>query len=94
MRLDLYANENVDTILAAVGLARESIPRFRGAGIEDGLILVHTRTGGGNREYYEKQNAVLQSNKYYIKDADDEFDCTYANFWFNVPDSMVELLKK
>jgi len=88
MRLDAYANPDNETILVALGIKEDEIPRFRGAMIEDGKVLIHTRSGGGNRDWLADGNAMLASNEYYIEDADDDFDCTYANFWFRIPDSL------
>jgi len=94
MRLDLYKNVNSEQILKAIGIKEEDIPRLRGVGIDDGKILIHTRTGGGNREGYEEQNNELTQNKYYISDEDDDFDCTYANFWFRIPEELTDELLK
>jgi len=94
MRLDLYNNINTEQILSAIGIKEEDIPRLRGVGIDDGKILIHTRTGGGNRENYEDKNNALASNEYYISDEDDDFDCTYANFWFRIPEELTEELLK
>ena len=88
MRLDAYANPDNETILEALGIKADEVPRFRGAMIEDGKILIHTRSGGGNRDCLKDGNAMMAANQYYIEDADDEFDCTYANFWFCIPDSL------
>lgn len=94
MRLDLYNNVNQEKILAAIGLTEGDIPRPRGCGIEDGMIIVHTRTGGGNRESYEEENDKLTENEYYLRDEDDDFDSTYANWYFRVPEEFQsELLK-
>ena len=86
MRLDLYRNPSSDDVLKAIGLSKEDIPRFRGAGVDGDKICIHTRTGGGNRESYEEENTLLTKNKYYLYDEDDDFDCTYANFWFKIPE--------
>jgi hypothetical protein len=94
MRLDIYNNVNQEHILNAIGIKYEDIPRPRGVGIDNGKILIHTRTGGGNRESYEEQNNFLASNKYYLSDEDEEFDCTYANFWFKIPEELTEELLK
>lgn len=106
MRLDLYNNPKTEDVLKSIGLTEDMIPRFRGAGVDNGKICVHTRTGGGNRDYYENEescrinypeyfegdskpsgpwNDDLRKNKYYIRDEDDDSDCTYANFWFRIP---------
>lgn len=94
MRLDLYHNEHKIDVLKAIGLTEQDIPRFRGAGIDNGKICVHTRTGGGNREGYEEENDQLTLNPFYLYDEDDDFDSTYANFWFKIPEDLEkELLK-
>jgi hypothetical protein len=56
---------------------------------------VYTRTGGGNREYYDEKKGLeandavfnddLRALPTFIKDEDDSFDCTYAKFYFSVP---------
>lgn len=48
-------------------------------------IYIYTRVGGGNRESYIEEIKKLQSREDYIRDFDDEFDCTYATFVFKVP---------
>jgi len=94
MRLDLYKNVDSKKILKAIGIKEEDIPRLRGVGIDNGKILIHTRTGGGNREYYEEQNNKLTQNQYYISNEDDDFDCTYANFWYKIPEKLTKSLLK
>lgn len=58
--------------------------RYRDAWVEhegDALIIrVHTRNGGGNREDYD--DGSMQEHPWYLRDADDDFDSTYADFWF------------
>ena len=94
MRLDLHKNVDSKQILEAIGIKEEDIPRLRGVGIDDGKIIIHTRTGGGNRDDYEKENNALAKNKYYLSDEDDSFDCTYANFWYKIPEKLTEELLK
>lgn len=89
MRLDLYHNPNKDDVLKAIGLKEEDIERFRGAGVQDGEIVIHARTGGGNREDYPNQ--ILTSNPYYLRDYDDDFDCTYATYHFSIPEEHKEI---
>ena len=78
------------------------VPRFRDCFIQDGHIIIHTRTGGGNREYYgecndENQdgpwNSDLEAHEFYVDDEDDDFDSTYANFKFSFPPDYAEDLK-
>jgi hypothetical protein len=63
------------------------------------VIAIYTRQGGGNRacnceefgrvhvpeQCYAACNEALAAHPLYIRDADDEFDGTYATFYFRVP---------
>ena len=76
---------------------------------EDGkpVIAVYTRNGGGNREHYNDEVEAgdgcnctgcticyqLPKHPLYLRDQDDEFDCTYATVFFKVPEPSVELVK-
>lgn len=87
-----------DTLLQMLGITRDDVPRFRDCYLnEDGSeIVIHTRTGGGNREDYEEENDALTEIAGFKYDADDDFDCTYADFHYEVPEackSQVALLK-
>lgn len=101
MRLDLFINPDRDKCIRAVGLDPDKIPRLRGAGIQkmdddstpDYCIVIHTRTGGGNRELYETDEGILgdsnpymRTSPYYLMDEDDEFDHTYVNFFYRIPE--------
>jgi S-adenosylhomocysteine hydrolase len=66
-------------------LGDPEVPRLRDCYLEDGHIHIYTRTGGGNREYYEAENAALQHHPEYVSDEDDGYDCTYATFTFRIP---------
>lgn len=81
-------NTSADVILKCLNLDRGDFGRFRDCFIaeDDDLIVVHTRTGGGNRECYEDTHKELESHPNYSHDEDDDFDCTYANFYFTFPD--------
>jgi hypothetical protein len=74
---------------------------------EDGpVIAVYTRQGGGNRECfcdgdaarhlpsscYAACNEALAAHPLYLRDADDDFDATYATFYFRAPEQFRELL--
>jgi hypothetical protein len=48
-------------------------------------IYIYTRVGGGNRYSYKEEIKKLQAHEDYIRDFDDDFDCTYATFVFKVP---------
>ena len=80
--------------------------RFRDAWLQKGekgepQIVIHTRTGGGNRECYADDgdcsgchhtaNNKMASHIYFISDEDDDFDCTYADFTFHCPPEFREL---
>lgn len=98
-------------LLAGLGTHPGAIPRFRDCYIEDGKIVIHTRTGGGNRDYYENLERRLDSYGVdeegndegpwnddlrdlpgFVSDDDDSFDSTYANFRFDPPSELAELV--
>lgn len=94
-------NDRAGVLLACLGLSTSDVPRFRDCYLRDNAIVVYTRTGGGNREYYEKvangsepRNPDLRKNPYYITDMDCDFDSTYAYFIFKYPPEYAELLTK
>lgn len=75
-------------LLPMLELDPESVPRFRDCwwDRERGMIVLHTRTGGGNREAYGEQNDVLAAHPQYKSDEDDDYDSTFANFYFSLPE--------
>jgi hypothetical protein len=73
-------------LLAIIGLKECDVERFRDCFLGDNEIQVYTRTGGGNRSDYK--NLALIKNKYYKSDEDDDFDCTYATYYFNIPEEI------
>jgi hypothetical protein len=79
-------NPDSDRLLELLGKTREDFGRFRDVYMEDGCIVVHTRNGGGNREDYEDVFAEMEDHPWYSHDADDDFDCTYANIYFKLPE--------
>lgn len=74
-------------ILGLIGLTEGSVPRYRGCEILENQIVICTRTGGNNRKYYS--NETLTRNPYYLYDEDDDFDNTYAYFYFEIPNGDV-----
>ena len=76
-------NPHSEIILALLGLKECDVERYRDCGIADGEIYIYTRTGGGNREDYP--NEKLTGNPYYKYDEDDDFDTTYATYYFRYP---------
>jgi len=95
-------------LLEMLGTSEAAIPRYRDCFLnEDGTeIVIHTRTGGGNRNYYEHPdrrrredpdsdyegpyNCDLRKIAGFKYDADDDFDCTYADFHYAVPEAVKE----
>ena len=104
-------NVNANDVLEALGLTYDNVPRFRDAYVsDDGLFCIHTRTGGGNRDFYENLetckghfpeyfkdtespegpwNDDLRAHSWFVRDEDDDFDCTYATFYFQPPKEVV-----
>ena len=78
-------NQRTKEILATLGLDELDIERFRDCHVdkEDGKIVILTRTGGGNREYYPNKRLIEHPN--YLYDEDDEYDSTYAYYYFSIP---------
>lgn len=53
--------------LQALGITTENVPRFRDAYInETGEIVIHTRTGGGNRDFYDSEARCRAHNPEYF----------------------------
>lgn len=50
-----------------------------------GKIVLYTRNGGGNRDWYGYVFDLLSEHPLYIKDYDDDFDSTYAYIEFKSP---------
>lgn len=89
-------NELADDLLKMLNLTKEDCGRYRDCYLDEKgeKIIVYTRNGGGNREYYEEVFDKLSSHTNYLCDYDDEFDCTYASIEFSVPDKFIELTKE
>ena len=79
-------NPDSDELLSVLGKSKNDFGRFRNVYMSDGYIVVHTRNGGGNRESYEDVFEEMQAHPWYSHNEDDDFDCTYANIYFKVPD--------
>ena len=80
-------NPDSDKLLSFLGKTKNDFGRFRNVYMEDGYIVVYTRNGGGNREDYEDVFDEMSEHPWYSHDADDDYDCTYANIYFKVPES-------
>lgn len=101
-------NPHAPLLLSFLGITANDVPRFRDCFVDDGQIVVYTRTGGGNREYYE--NAASRAREYedseysgpwnddlralagFVRDEDDDFDCTYASFYFEPSPDIAKLV--
>lgn len=83
-------NPNAPALLHALNLNPADIQRLRdvsfGKDGEEIVIHVFCRTGGGNREDYP--NETLTKHPAYIRDEDDDFDCTYAHYYFKLPEEV------
>lgn len=86
-------DEQVKEIAKEFAKTCKSIPRFRDAFInKDNKLVIYTRTGGGNRAYYESRkagvndehtgmfNEDLRNFEGFISDHNDPFDSTFAHF--------------
>jgi hypothetical protein len=92
-------NPFASILLQVAGVMYADVPRFRDCFLsEDGNeVVIHTRTGGGNREAYAEENDAMTKVATYLRDEDDDFDSTYANFHYAVPEafkSQIALLKE
>ena len=87
-------NNSAEMLLKILNINRFEIERFRDIFFdkESSFVVIHARTGGGNREDYP--NVILIENKYYSHDKDADFDSTYANFYFKLPEDITKELKE
>jgi len=96
-------NPLADLFLSMVGLTRDSVGRFRDCYLamdeadeeyKRPRIFVYTRNGGGNREEYQGIIDQMAESPHYVRDFDDDYDCTYATIVFNVPEAFDDLLSE
>jgi len=85
-------NQMSDAILATLGLTRDNCGRFRDCGVARGEIWVYTRNGGGNRDEYQDTLDALAEHPCYLRDEDDDFDCTYCTIYFRFPEPFANAL--
>jgi hypothetical protein len=65
-------NQLAPFILLALGTTSDKVPRFRDAYInEDGEMIIYTRTGGGNRDYYDSPETYAATRD--TSDADNDY---------------------
>lgn len=88
-------------VLPMLGKHPDEYPRFRDCFTNDpehpeydNHIHIYTRTGGGNRESYESENAALQAMAGFVCDFDDSFDSTFASWIFRVPEQWQDDYRK
>lgn len=72
-------------ILAVLGMEPKSFGRFRDAYMQDGLMVVFTRCGGGNRDDYENVFEMARQHPLFVDAVDDDYDSTYCSFRFRLP---------
>lgn len=83
-------NPDTTTLLNVLGYTVADFGRFRDVFVQDGYIVVHTRCGGGNREDYEEVFEMASEHPWYEYDKDEDFDCTYADIYFKLPEDHVK----
>ena len=81
-------NPDTDKLMSLLGKSTTDFGRFRNCWLEDGFIVVHTRCGGGNREDYSEVFDEMSQHPWYSHDHDQDFDCTYADIYFKVPEDV------
>jgi hypothetical protein len=83
-------NPDANKLLELLGATQGDFGRFRNVYMEDGYIVVHTRCGGGNREDYFPE--WVEDHPWYSHDEDGDFDNTYADIYFKVPENHKDFL--
>lgn len=83
----------------ALNLFERDFGRFRDAWVEwdENQVLriaVYTRNGGGNRPDYAAVTDALRQHPCYITDRDDDFDSTYATYYFHFPVTLPDHLRE
>ncbi|SRR5713101_3719560 len=86
-------NPIADMLLAMINLTGADVGRYRDYYLNElgTEICVYTRNGGGNREGYMPD---FSGHPYFLRDADDDFDCTYATLYFAVPPEFAGVCKQ
>lgn len=84
----IRTEEAEEKLLQSIGLSIYDFGRFRHAFIRDGRIYAYSRIGGGNAKEYRDCFKTLRKNEYYDDDQEDECECTYHDFYFNLPEDL------
>lgn len=99
--MSLYSmlmGENIDAsvFLKGLNMKRSDFERYRDAYLNANgtKIIIYTRLGGPNREYYTEVINNIRSHNLYLEDYDDKDDETYAYFVFKVPDHIASMCKR
>lgn len=102
-------NPHAPMLLGFLGITPGDVPRFRDCYAEGGRIVIHTRTGGGNRAWYDNAecyreetgedgegpwNDDLRALPGFVRDEDGDFDSTYANFYYEPPEDVAKLVSQ
>jgi hypothetical protein len=93
--LDLYSEGGQALMKEAKEMGYYPTGRFRDIYFEheegsEPKIILYTRNGGGNREYYQYVFDLLENHPLHICDYDDDFDSTYAYIEFQAPESIIK----
>lgn len=64
-------NQLAPVLLQALGLTASDVPRFRDCYLSEGSIVIYTRTGGGNRDYYESEESCRECYPEYFQNKDE-----------------------
>lgn len=93
--LDIYSEAGQALMKEAKEIGYYPTGRFRDIYYQheegsDPKIILYTRNGGGNREYYQYVFELLENHPLHITDYDDDFDCTYAYIEFEAPESIIK----
>jgi hypothetical protein len=64
-------NGAAPVLLAMLGLTENDVPRFRDCYIEGEHVVIHTRTGGGNRDFYDSEESCRDNYPDYFGGEDE-----------------------
>ena len=64
-------NSAAPVLLATLGLTANDVPRFRDCYLDGEQIVIHTRTGGGNRNYYDSEESCRANYPEYFDGKED-----------------------
>jgi hypothetical protein len=99
-------NPLAPVLMKMLGAAPGDVPRLRDCYFDGEHIVIYTRTGGGNRDCYDSRettdsedydgpfNDDVRALPGFVRDEDDDYDSTYASFYFEVPQQFHMLLDK